>query len=183
MQAAILDWSGTTADAHVIAPAVVFVDVFEKHGVPITMAEARVPMGLRKDLHIAQILEMPDVAKRWEEAKGAAPGQADVDALFVDFVPLQVAGLPQYAGLLPGSAEACLYMQQELNLKLGSTTGFTRAMVDVLLDTAVKEGYTPDYTVGVSPRPPHHRLSCSATRHSISRISQVLSDTLVVLPG
>jgi phosphonoacetaldehyde hydrolase len=49
-----------------------FDQVFEAHGVPITMAEARVPMGLRKDLHIAQILEMPDVAKRWEQAKGAA---------------------------------------------------------------------------------------------------------------
>jgi hypothetical protein len=30
-----------------------------------------------------------------------SPGQADVDALFKDFVPMQVAGLPQYAGLLP----------------------------------------------------------------------------------
>ena len=47
--------------------------------------------------------------------------------------------------LCRGSAEACKYMQNELNLKLGSTTGFTRAMVDVLLDTAVKEGYNPDY--------------------------------------
>ena len=42
----------TTADKYVIAPAVVFQDVFHKHGVPITMAEARLPMGLRKDLHI-----------------------------------------------------------------------------------------------------------------------------------
>lgn len=38
LKAAILDWSGTTADAHVIAPAVVFHDVFAKHGVPISMA-------------------------------------------------------------------------------------------------------------------------------------------------
>jgi len=35
LKAAILDWSGTTADAHVLAPAVVFVEVFKKHGVPI----------------------------------------------------------------------------------------------------------------------------------------------------
>eukprot|EP01084_Bolivina_argentea_P199617 341534_1 len=55
LKAAILDWSGTTADAHVIAPAVVFHEVFTKHGVPITMKQARLPMGLRKDLHIAQI--------------------------------------------------------------------------------------------------------------------------------
>ena len=48
----ILDWSGTTADAYVLAPAVVFVQVFEKHGVKVTMSAARGPMGLRKDLHI-----------------------------------------------------------------------------------------------------------------------------------
>ena len=47
MKAVILDWSGTTADAHVIAPAISFCKVFEKHGVPITMEEARLPMGLR----------------------------------------------------------------------------------------------------------------------------------------
>ena len=29
----ILDWSGTTADKYVLAPAVVFVEVFNKHKV------------------------------------------------------------------------------------------------------------------------------------------------------
>lgn len=52
IKACILDWSGTTVDKYVIAPAVVFVDVFTKFKVPITMAESREPMGLRKDLHI-----------------------------------------------------------------------------------------------------------------------------------
>ena len=47
MKAIILDWSGTAADAHVIAPAISFCRVFEKYGVPITMEEARFPMGLR----------------------------------------------------------------------------------------------------------------------------------------
>ena len=79
----ILDWSGTTADAYVLAPAVVFVEVFEKHGVTISMTEARGPMGLRKDLHIAKILELPAVRARWAEAKGAAPTARDGAALFV----------------------------------------------------------------------------------------------------
>ena len=65
VKGAILDWSGTTVDAYVIAPAVVFVDVFKKHGVPISMQEARKPMGLRKDLHIKAITEMPDVREIW----------------------------------------------------------------------------------------------------------------------
>ena len=65
LKAAILDWSGTTADKYVIAPAVVFQEVFEKQGVPISMKEARQPMGLRKDLHIKAITEIPEVRVRW----------------------------------------------------------------------------------------------------------------------
>jgi phosphonoacetaldehyde hydrolase len=52
IQAAVLDFSGTTCDAHVIAPAYSFVKAFEEFKVPITMEEARKPMGLRKDMHI-----------------------------------------------------------------------------------------------------------------------------------
>ena len=37
IKAAVLDWSGTTADAYVIAPAVVFVEVFKNQGVEISM--------------------------------------------------------------------------------------------------------------------------------------------------
>ena len=54
----ILDFSGTTLDAHVIAPAFSFLEAFAKEGVPISMEEARKPMGLRKDLHILKILEV-----------------------------------------------------------------------------------------------------------------------------
>ena len=37
----VLDWSGTTADAYVLAPAVVFVEVFKRQGIEISMSEAR----------------------------------------------------------------------------------------------------------------------------------------------
>ena len=46
VKALVLDWSGTTADAYVIAPAVVFVEVFKNQGVEISMLDARSPMGL-----------------------------------------------------------------------------------------------------------------------------------------
>ena len=62
-----------------------FYNVFKKHGVPISMEEARLPMGLRKDLHIEQILEIPDVKERWTRIKGHEPTSSDVDTLFEDF--------------------------------------------------------------------------------------------------
>lgn len=147
IKAVILDWSGTTADAHVIAPARVFVDVFEKHGVPITMEEARKPMGLRKDLHIAEILKQPNVRTRWTDAKQRPPTDHDVQNLFSDFVPMQVACLPEYTDLLPGTADTIVELREKYKVKIGSTTGFTKLMVDVLLEDAERQGYKPDSSV------------------------------------
>ncbi len=155
----VLDWSGTTLDAYVIAPAIVFVEVFRNQGVEITMEEAREPMGLRKDLHIKVLTEVPEIRERWNEVKGAHPDQGDVDAMFADFVPLQLECLPQYTTLLPGVAATIGQLQAE-GIKIGTTTGFTRVMVDILEKAAAEQGYVPDASVagdevvnGARPRP------------------------------
>jgi phosphonoacetaldehyde hydrolase len=159
VKAVILDWSGTTADAYVLAPAVVFVDVFKKHGVEISMAEARGPMGLRKDLHIKALTEVPEIAERWKGVHGKVPGQAEVDAMFADFVPMQLECLREYTGLLPGVADTTQKLQAE-GIKIGSSTGFVRSMVDILEADAKKQGYVPDASVagdevehGARPKP------------------------------
>ncbi|HEX9771254.1 MAG TPA: phosphonoacetaldehyde hydrolase [Kiloniellales bacterium] len=159
VKAVILDWSGTTADAYVLAPAVVFVDVFKQHGVAISMAEARGPMGLRKDLHIKALTEVPEIRERWKGVHGSDPGQAEVDAMFADFVPMQLDCLREYTALLPGVAETTQKLQAE-GIKIGSSTGFTRAMVDILEADAKTQGYVPDASVagdevehGARPKP------------------------------
>ncbi len=155
----VLDWSGTTADAYVLAPAVVFVDVFKKHGVEISMAEARGPMGLRKDLHIKELTLVPEIAARWKGVHGSDPDQGSVDAMFADFVPMQLACLRQYTTLLPHVAEVVQQFQKD-GIKIGSSTGFIRAMVDVLEADAKTQGYVPDASVagdevehGARPKP------------------------------
>ena len=156
----ILDWSGTVADAYVMAPAVVFVEVFKKHGVEISMSEARGPMGLRKDLHIKALTEVAAIRERWRDTHGAHPDQSDVDAMFSDFVPMQVEVLPSYTDLLPGVVEMADKLQNRYDIKIGMTTGFTRVMVDVLLSAAKEQNFHPDCTVagdevvhGARPRP------------------------------
>ncbi len=155
----ILDWSGTTADAYVLAPAVVFVQVFQKHGVDVTMSEARGPMGLRKDLHIKAMTEIPEIRERWHDIHGQYPSQADVDRMFGDFVPMQLDCLRNYTTLLPLVAETTQSLQKQ-GIKIGSTTGFLRSMVDILEEDARKQGYTPDASVagdevinGARPKP------------------------------
>ena len=155
----VLDWSGTTADAYVIAPAVVFVEVFKKHGVEISMPEAREPMGLRKDLHIKALTETPVIRERWKEVHGSYPNQDNVDRMFEDFVPMQLDCLPKYTPLLPGVAEVSQKLQAE-GIKIGVSTGFTRVMVDILHAAAREQGFCPDATVagddvvhGARPKP------------------------------
>jgi len=146
IKAAVLDWSGTLADAYVIAPARVFVEVFNSQGVEVSMEEARGPMGLRKDIHIKKLTEDPVIAARWEKIKGTPPTQADVDEMFAEFVPAQLACLPEYTTLLPGIKEVCDGLQAQ-GIKIGVSTGFTRVMVDVLLKDVIAQGVTPDATV------------------------------------
>ena len=147
VKALILDWSGTVADAYVIAPAIVFVEVFARQGVAISMEEAREPMGLRKDLHIQALIETSVIRERWKQVKGQFPGAEDVAAMYADFVPLQLECLRDYAALLPGVVQTSQHLQAR-GIKLGSTTGFTRVMIDVLLEQAQKQGFCPDATVG-----------------------------------
>tara|TARA_B110000208_G_scaffold142356_1_gene171746 strand:- start:14 stop:880 length:867 start_codon:yes stop_codon:yes gene_type:complete len=156
----ILDWSGTTVDKYVIAPAEVFHKVFENHMVPISMTEAREPMGLRKDLHIKAIMEIPEVKQRWFDIKGQFPNDNDVDVLFEDFVPMQIDCLGKYSTLLPGALDTINILRDNYKVKIGITTGFTKEMTDVIMQYTNKQGFLPDVSVsgddvenGVRPKP------------------------------
>ena len=77
LQAVLLDWAGTTLDYGCYAPAVVFMESFKRMGVPISMAEARGPMGTHKKEHIRQITQMPAVAERWQTEQGRKLGSTE----------------------------------------------------------------------------------------------------------
>ena len=146
LKAVLLDWAGTTMDYGCYAPAVVFIEVFKRKGVPISIEEARLPMGAHKKVHIRQITQIDRVAKAWEATHGARPTEGDVEAMFEDFVPLQLECLADYSELIPGTIEA-VDAFRERGLKIGSTTGYTGEMMDILIHEAQIRGYEPDSTV------------------------------------
>ena len=146
LKAIILDWAGTTMDYGCFAPAVVFIEVYKRRGIDITIEQAREPMGAHKRVHIQKISHMEDVAAKWEAKYGNGPTEADVDAMFEEFIPLQLACLAEYADLIPGCVEALEAFRAQ-GLKIGSTTGYMEEMGKLLLEEAAKRGYTPDSTV------------------------------------
>jgi phosphonoacetaldehyde hydrolase len=146
LKAALLDWAGTTMDYGCYAPAVVFVDVYQRKSVKITMEEAREPMGAHKMVHIRKISQIPAVARRWQEVHGRACDESDVESMFKDFVPLQLQCLADYADLVPGTLETVAALRAR-GLRIGSTTGYTGPMMELLMAEARKRGYEPDATV------------------------------------
>src|SRR5690606_13619573 len=152
VQAVLLDWAGTTMDFGCMAPAVVFVEVFKRQGVPITMEEARAPMGAHKRVHIQRITELDSVRRRWQETHGRPPNDDDVGAMFEDFVPLQLECLSTYSDLIPGTLEVVAELRRR-GIKIGSTTGYTTEMTAINLRDAERQGYVPDSTVSASEMP------------------------------
>ena len=152
IEAVLLDWAGTTMDFGCMAPAVVFVEVFKRQRVPITMEEARAPMGAHKRVHIQRISELDSVRKRWQETHGRPPNDDDVSAMFAEFVPLQLECLSTYSALIPGTLEAIAALRKR-GIKIGSTTGYLTEMMKINQADAKWQGYEPDVTVCASDVP------------------------------
>jgi len=146
LRAAILDWAGTTVDHGSLAPLRVLVDLFASRGIKITNEEARLDMGLLKKDHIRSILMVGRVKSIWIDRFGNPPSEPDVEQLFQEFVPLQLQCLADYSRLIAGVPEA-IAMMRARGMRIGSTTGYTRPMLNLLLETAAGQGYVPDSAV------------------------------------
>jgi phosphonoacetaldehyde hydrolase len=117
--------------------------VFADHGVPITEEEARQDMGILKKDHIRALLNVHRIRVAWLERQHNAPDEADVERLFADFIPQQMKCLAQHSRLIPEVAQAVQRLRAR-GLKIGSTTGYTRPMLEILLQEAKAQGYSPD---------------------------------------
>lgn len=146
VRAVVLDWAGTVVDFGSRAPMGAFVEVFARFGVAITIAQARGPMGLPKRDHIAALMSEPAIAQAWGAAHGALPDEAAIDAVYERFVPLNAAVVTDFADLIPGAADAVANLRRR-GLKIGSTTGYTREIMERLLPAAAAQGYAPDNLV------------------------------------
>ena len=146
VKAVIFDWSGTVVDFGSRAPAAAFVEVFREFGVELTVPEARGPMGLAKRDHIRALGRIPRVDAAWREAHGRAIDDAEVDRIHAAFEPLTARVAARHASLVPGAAEAAAELRRR-GIRIGSTTGYTRPIMERVLPLAAKQGFAPDNLV------------------------------------
>ncbi len=146
LKAAVFDWAGTVIDFGSRAPMGVFVEAFAKFGIEVSVAEAREPMGRPKWDHIAAMLDQPRIREAWADKHGAAPAKDDIDRIYAIFVPMNEEIVHNFADLIPGAQEVAARLR-DMGLKIGSTTGYTRSIMERLLPLAKAQGYETDNLV------------------------------------
>ena len=146
IKAVILDWAGTTVDFGSLAPVAALQQVFLSADVPITAAEARQHMGVLKKDQIRFICSADRVRAAWTACHGQPPSEHDVERIFGEFLPQQSQILVQYSAPIPGVCET-VDSWRAGGLRIGSTTGYTRDLLNVVLPVAAQLGYAPDASV------------------------------------
>lgn len=146
IKAVVLDWAGTTQDFGSQAPVGAFMEVFARYGVPITIAQARGPMGVYKLDHIRAIAAMPEVAEKWQKSHSTPCSEDDIQDMYLDLVPIQEAVLPDFCDLIPGTLQAMAQIRAR-GYKIGSTTGYPRSVGDIAARRAIEQGYEPDVMI------------------------------------
>lgn len=144
--AVIFDWAGTVIDFGSRAPIVAICEIFRRKGVELSESVARGPMGMNKRDHLLELIRLPDVAARWKSKYGRDPQESDVDDMYRDFLPLQHEVLAQHCDLIPGALDAINECRKR-GMKIGSTTGYTSELMELVMAAAAKQGYSPDAMV------------------------------------
>lgn len=144
--AVVFDWAGTTVDHGSLAPVRTLQRVFANRQISLSEDMARRDMGLTKHDHIRLLLQEPDVMEAWQARYQRSATESDVDALYQDFIPLQMSCLLDYAKVIDGVVPVVDEIKSR-GIRVGGTTGYTRAMLQELEVAAKAQGYATDRSV------------------------------------
>lgn len=136
IKAVIFDWAGTTVDYGCFAPVQGFVDGFKCIGIEITNAMARKPMGLLKIDHTRAIAAMLPVP----------PSEEDIQNAYAAFEKRLFADIESHCELKDHVKETVAALRA-CGIRIGSTTGYTSAMMEKVLPAAAAQGYAPDFCI------------------------------------
>jgi phosphonoacetaldehyde hydrolase len=146
IECVIMDWAGTAVDYGCFAPVAAFLKAFAEKGLTVTMEEARGPMGMTKIDHIRELFKLPSVTEQFKQNYNRNWTEEDVVSIYKEFEKHLFASLEEYTTPIPGVIEVIEKLKRD-GIKIGSTTGYTTAMMDIVLPGAAAHGYTTDNCV------------------------------------
>ena len=185
IECVIMDWAGTSVDYGCFAPVAAFVDSFKQMGLTVTAAETRAHMGVTKIEEIRALFSIERVGKDFREKYGRDYTEEDVQECYKRFQKVLFDALEDYTEPIPGVVEVIAKLRAQ-GIKIGSTTGYTQKMMDVVIPAAEKKGYridncvTSDNLPGGRPKPYMiYRNMCDldvASRFSVLKYGDTIAD-------
>lgn len=146
IEAIVFDWAGTTVDFGCQAPMNVFIQVFKEKEIVVSIEEVREPMGVNKWDHILELCQLESVKVQWEAKYGKYPEKEEIDELYGRFEPILFANLRSFAKPIDGVIEVVKKLRNQ-GIKIGSTSGYTKEMLDIVAEEAATHGYKPDIRI------------------------------------
>lgn len=143
IEAVIFDWAGTTVDYGCFAPVQAFISAFEEFGITPTVEEVRKPMGMLKRDHIKTMMNMNRIHELWIKVHGTDFTEEDVDKVYEASETGILKILKDFADPKPYTLDAVKQLRG-MGLKIGSTTGYTDEMMEIVVPLAKEKGYEPD---------------------------------------
>lgn len=143
IECVIFDWAGTVVDYGCFAPVQAFMEIFHEFRLDPTMEEIRKPMGKLKIDHIRAVLGTERIAGQFKKGYGRTYTEEDVHKMYGMFEEKLLSILHDFAHVKPYVLETVEALR-ERGIKIGSTTGYTDIMMDIVVPGAAKEGYAPD---------------------------------------
>lgn len=142
----IFDWAGTMVDFGCEAPVKALIEAFDAEGVVINAAVARRDMGKAKRDHVRSLLLEPSVAAAWWSRHRRVADNSDTDRIMSRLGPLMREHATRASTLIPGARET-IDKLRAAGLRIASSTGYTREMMEPVLKRAAEQGYVPEHTV------------------------------------
>lgn len=146
IKAIILDWAGTSVDYGSKAPLEAFKNVFKEFGIDVSDEIIRKYMGLHKKFHTESILNEPSVSQLWATIHGRIPNQTDVDLIFSKLGHSMNRAVQEFSDPIDGVIDFMEFMQKD-GVKFGSTTGYVREMMNILIPVTESKGLVFDSVV------------------------------------
>lgn len=190
IEAVILDWAGTTVDYGCFAPVEAFIEAFKEYGIIPTIEEVRKPMGMLKRDHIKTMMEMPRINEEWQRRYGKAWEESDVDAVYHSSESSIMKILHNFGEVKPYVIETIQSLRNR-EIRIGSTTGYTDEMMEIVMPKAKENGYEPDCwfspnSVGNMGRPYPYMIFKNLQQLGVTRVGAAIKvgDTMTdILEG
>lgn len=142
----IFDWAGTTVDYGCFAPLIPFINAFKKYHLKLTTAQARGPMGMLKIDHIKTLFQLDSIKQQFLAHYKRDVTNKDINLIYQEFEQQVFAVIPEFTTPIP-NVVTVINQIQAMGIHIGSTTGYTKEMMQIVAPLATNQGYTPEYII------------------------------------